>query len=133
MFSNCTCRIAFAALTFYWLCSKYNQGYASASTQEDSSGDTKDAMEALEPLSTIKRGGTQALKKSIELDSEGQPYGSMREFIKANIKKYAKDLNPITSWERQPHYERRRLFEHLYISTLCTFVAIAMSNASPFF
>lgn len=54
------------------------------------------------------------MKKHVELDAQGQPFGSMKAVLCNDIKKYAKDLDPTTGWEGQPRHERKRLFKRLY-------------------
>lgn len=58
-------------------------------------------------------------KKPVKLDPNGIPYGNMREVLAADIKRYAKDLDPTTSWEGQPGGERRRFFRRLYSGMKC--------------
>jgi hypothetical protein len=36
------------------------------------------------------------MKKHVELDAQGQPFGSMKVVLCSDIKKYAKDLDPTT-------------------------------------
>jgi len=69
-----------------------------------------------------KRSGNTHDKKPVKLDPNGIPYGNMREVLAANIKRYAKDLDPTTSWEGQPGGERRRFFRRLYSSMLYSFL-----------
>lgn len=54
------------------------------------------------------------MKKHVELDAQGQPFGPMKAVLCSDIKKYAEDLDPTTGWEGQPRHERKRLFRHLY-------------------
>ena len=61
------------------------------------------------------------MKKRVELDAQGQPFGSMKVVLCGDIKKYAKDLDPTTVWEGQPRHERKRLFKRLYSGKLCNF------------
>ena len=56
------------------------------------------------------------MKKHVELDAEGQPFGAMKAVLSSDIKKYAKDLDPTTGWEGQPRHDRKRLFRRLYTS-----------------
>jgi hypothetical protein len=61
------------------------------------------------------------MKKHVELDAQGQPFGSMKAILWSDIKKYAKDLDPTTGWEDQPQHERKRLFKRLYTGKVCNF------------
>jgi hypothetical protein len=61
------------------------------------------------------------MKKRVELDAQGQPFGTMKAVLCGDIKKYAKDLDPTTGWEGQPRHERKRLFRRLYSGKCCTF------------
>ena len=36
------------------------------------------------------------MKKHVELDAQGQPFGSIKVVLCSDIKKYAKDLDPTT-------------------------------------
>ena len=59
------------------------------------------------------------MKKRVELDAQGQPFGPMKSVLCGDIKKYAKDLDPTTGWEGQPRHERKRLFRRLYTGKAC--------------
>jgi hypothetical protein len=39
------------------------------------------------------------MNKYVELDTQGQPFGSMKAIVCSNIKKYVKDLDPTMKWE----------------------------------
>ena len=60
------------------------------------------------------------MKKRVKLDAQGQPFGAMKAVLCADIKKYAKGLDPTTGWEGQPWHERKRLFKHLYTGKVWT-------------
>ena len=90
------------------LCSRgyYTQ---SKSASEDSNGDTNDAIEVVRPKQ--KKGRTSTMKKPIEVDSDGQPFGSMKEAFSNNVKKYAKDLDPRVGWDKQIQRLRQNFFK----------------------
>jgi len=46
-----------------------------------------------------KHFGNKHDKKPVKLDPSKIPYGNMREVLAGDIKRYAKDLDPTTSWE----------------------------------
>ena len=98
-------------------------------TEEDSDHENSDGIETSQPLSTRKGGGSTAMKKRVEQDAQGQPFGSMKAVLCSDIKKYAKDLDPTTGWEGQPRHERKRLFKCLYTGKLCTFFLACMCRA----
>ena len=96
-------------------CGCCSRGYGTHSGSEESSdGDHSDGVQTSQPPPTSKRGGSTAMKKRVELDAQGQPFGSMKAVLCGDIKKYAKDLDPTTGWEGQPRHERKRLFKRLY-------------------
>ena len=43
-----------------------------------------------------REGGSTFMKKRVELDAQGQPFGAMKAVLCADIKKYAKGLDPTT-------------------------------------
>jgi len=55
-------------------------------------GDTDDTTEALQPQPKKKAVNNIAMKKTVELDGQGQPFGSMKQVMADNIKKYEKRL-----------------------------------------
>lgn len=77
-----------------------------------------------------RRTGNAQDKKPVKLDPNGIPYGNMREVLAADIKRYAKDLDPTTSWEGQPGGERRRFFRRLYSGTLYCFTVFCWTHMS---
>ena len=102
-------------------CGCCSRGYATNSgTESDGDQENSDGIETSHPLPTRKGGGSTALKKRVELDVQGQPFGAMKAVLCADIKKYAKDLDPTTGWEGQPRHERKRLFKRLYTGKVCT-------------
>jgi len=103
-------------------CGWCSRGYATHSGTEDNSDrDHSDGTETSQPPPTWKGGGSTTMKKRVELDAQGQPFGSMKAVLCGDIKKYAKDLDPTTGWEGQPRHERKRLFRRLYSGKCCTF------------
>lgn len=42
------------------------------------------------------------MKKLVTLDINGLPWGNMKECLSDDIKKYAKNLDPLGNWELQP-------------------------------
>ena len=96
------------------LCSR---GYEVELAEEDSIANTDGEIEALQPLQKRNIGASTAMKKPVELDGQGQPFGAMKAVLSSDVKKYAKDLDPTTGWEGQPRQHRRRLFRCLYTST----------------
>ena len=98
-----------------------SRGYKTHSgTEGESDHENSDAVETSQPPALRKGGGSTAMKKRLELDAQGQPFGSMKSVFCRDIKKYAKDLDPTTGWEGQPGQERKRLFNCLYTGKLCT-------------
>jgi hypothetical protein len=79
---------------------------------EEVDGDTDDAIEAVQPKH--RKGGVTAMKKPIEVDSDGQPFGSMKEAFSNDVKKYAKDLDPRVGWDKQPRRLRLNFFKRVY-------------------
>ena len=107
-------------------CSK---GYDTASAEQgvewnvESDADIEDIIASLNPEEKWKKGSTTVVKKPIELDEDGQAYGSIKNAFSNDIKKYARDLDPRKGWEGQPAYDRRRLFSRIYTGTIsCLFV-----------
>ena len=90
-----------------------SRGYPTESGAEDSEGSNDDAIQTSQahPTRGAARGG---MKKHVELDAQGQPFGPMKEVLCNDIKKYAKDLDPTTGWEGQPRSDRKRLLQRLY-------------------
>ena len=102
-------------------CGCCSRGYATHSgTEEDSDQGNSDEIETSQPLPTRKGGGSTAMKKRVELDAQGQPFGAMKPVLCAYIKKFAKDLDPTTGWEGQPRHLRKRLFKRLYTGKVCS-------------
>ena len=100
-----------------------SRGSATHSATEDTSEtdqDHNDGIETSQPPPTRKARGSTPKLKRVELDAQGQPFGSMKAVLCADIKKYAKDLDPTTGWEGQPRHERKRLFRRLYSGKCCT-------------
>ena len=98
-----------------------SRGYKTHSgTEGESDHENSDATESSSPPATRKAGGSTAMKKRVELDAQGQPFGSMKAVFCSDIKKYAKDLDPTTGWEGQPRHERKRLFKRMYTCKFCT-------------
>jgi len=91
-----------------------SRGYATHLDTEDSEGRNSDALETSQRRQPRKGVGSTGMKKRVELDAQGQPFGSMKSVLCSDIKKYAKDLDPTTGWEGQPRHERKRLFRRLY-------------------
>jgi len=56
----------------------------------------------------------RGMKKPVTLDLSGLPWGSMKECLGDDIKKYAKNLDPTCNWETQPSPHREQLFWRLY-------------------
>ena len=102
-------------------CSK---GYDTASAEQgvernvESNADTEEIIASLNPEEKWKEGSTTVMKKPIELDEDGQAYGSMKNAFSNDIKKYARDLDPRKHWEGQLAYDRRRLFSRIYTGTV---------------
>ena len=91
------------------LCS---QGYPTDFENEDSEDGNDDVIQTSQAHPT--RGGAQGpMKKHVELDAQGQPYGSIKEVLWGDIKKYAKDFDPTTGWEAQPRSDRKRFLRRL--------------------
>ena len=91
-----------------------SRGYATHTEAEDTEGGNSDAVETSQQKPTRKGVGNTGVKKRVELDAQGQPFGAMKSVLCSDIKKYAKDLDPTTGWEGQPRHERKRLFRRLY-------------------
>ena len=87
-----------------------SRGYPTNSGTEDSEGEDNDAFEASQLPRTRTGGGSTGMKKHVELDAQGQPFGSMKAVLCGDIKKYAKDLDPTTGWEGQPRHDRKYSF-----------------------
>lgn len=97
-------------MVIFFLCS---HGHATNSRAEDSEGENDDAMQTslVHPAQGSARGD---LKKHVEFDEQGQPFGPMKEVLCSDIKKYSKDLDPTTGWEWQARSDRKRLLRRLY-------------------
>lgn len=98
------------------VCGCFSRGYATHSGTEDDS----DAIETSQRPPTRKGVGSNAMKKCVEQDAQGQPFGAMKVVLCADIKKYAKGQDPTTGWEGQPRHERKRLFKRLYTDKVWT-------------
>jgi len=61
----------------------------------------------------------RCMKKPVTLDLNGLPWGSMKECLGDDVKKYAKNLDPTCNWESQPSPHREQLFRRLYRG-ICT-------------
>jgi len=42
------------------------------------------------------------MKKLVELDEQGELFGSMKDALTKDVNKYTKDLDPKMGWEGQP-------------------------------
>lgn len=49
-------------------------------------------------------------RKPVKLDENGRPYGRMMPVLEEDIKRFAKDLDPTTSWEAQPPKQKKRFW-----------------------
>ena len=76
------------------------------------------------PVQPARGGARGGLKKHVELDRQGQPFGPMKEVLCSDIKKYAKDLDPTTGWEGQPRSDRKRLLRRLYAGEYLSLLGI---------
>ena len=47
----------------------------------------------------------------MQVDHQGEPYGSMKIQFGQDIQKYAKDFDITVGWEAQIQKDRRRLFK----------------------
>lgn len=95
-------------------CALCSRGYGTAGSGDESEGNTEDIIDALHSQGKFKEVGSSAMKKPIELDVEGQPWGSMKDAFHKDIQKYAKDLDPSCGWEGQDKSLRRNLFRRVY-------------------
>lgn len=95
------------------LCSR-GYGTATAGSGDESEGNTEDIIGYLHAQGNHKGVGSSHMKKPIELDVEGQPWGSMKDAFQKDVQKYAKDLDPSCGWEGQDKSLRRHLFKRLY-------------------
>lgn len=93
------------------MCSRGDDAY-SQGEGDDTDVDTDAAIKGIRPKH--RKGGSSGMKKPIELDGEGQPFGSMKEALANDIKKYTKNLDPRVGWEKQPHQLRKELLKRLY-------------------
>lgn len=80
---------------------------------EEFDGNTNDAIEAVRPKH--KKGRTTRMKKLIKVDSNGQPFGTMKEAFSNNVKKYAKFFDPRVGSDKQPLHLRLNFFKRVYI------------------
>ncbi len=92
-----------------------SRGYSTGSDEPESEADTEDLIHQLKPSQPRNEG--QSMKKPVELDKNGEPFGAMKVPFANDIKKYARDLDPRMGWEGQPIQDRRRLFRRLYSGT----------------
>lgn len=76
-------------------CSSGKDNNDHGSNGEDDGEDSDDRLRKSKPF--CKRRGKGYEKKPVTLDPNGYPYGSMREVLSDDIKRYAKDLDPTTS------------------------------------
>ena len=68
---------------------------AAENTLQISEGGNDDAIQTSQ--AHLARGGTRGgMKKHVELDAQGQPFGPIKKVLCIDIKKYAKDLDPTT-------------------------------------
>lgn len=67
------------------------------------------------------------MKKPVTLNLNGIPWGSMKECLANDIKKYAKSLDPTCNWESHPSPQQEQLFKRLYKGT------VLLSSGSVFF
>ena len=75
-----------------------SRGYVTNFGAKQSEGVDDDAIQT-SPVPAARGGGRGGLKKQVELDRQGQPFGTMKEVLCSDIKKYANDLDPTTGWE----------------------------------
>jgi hypothetical protein len=61
-----------------------------------------------------KKLNDQKRKKSVQVDRNGTPYGSMVAILHADLWAFAKELDPSLNWDHQPHDARDRLEDRLY-------------------
>ena len=83
-------------------CSRGSATYLATEDTSETNQDHNDGIETSQPPPTRKARGSTPKLKRVELDAQGQPFGSMKAVLCADIKKYAKDLDPTTGWEGQP-------------------------------
>jgi hypothetical protein len=81
---------------------------------ESSDADTDDIIDALLPEVKEVEGTTASMKKPVQLDPQGEPFGEMKEAFVRDIQKYAKDLDVTVGWEGQSVKQRRRLLKRVY-------------------
>ena len=92
----------------------YSRGYNTGSDEPASDADTEEMIEQLIPEQAREKGLSTVMKKPVEIDRQGEPFGPMKAPFSNDIKKYARDLDPRFGWEGQPKKDRRRLFRRLY-------------------
>lgn len=97
---------------FFILCS---HAYGIIEDEDDKDEDDTDEEDPIsEPIHSCRSDKDALMKKPVTLDHNGIPYGKMKSSLANDVKLYAKDLDPTTSWERQPTWEKQCLFERLY-------------------
>lgn len=97
------------------MCScRYGEG-----SDDESHGNTNEDIDALNSQRKLTPMGPAAMKKPIELDEDGQPWGSMKDALHKDIQKYAKDLDPSCGWEGQSGKLQRNLLRRLYTGDYC--------------
>jgi hypothetical protein len=92
---------------YFKLCSR---GY-NTHDEEDEVGD--DDSPFARHLQSQKK-GDEGIRKPVSVDGKGYPYGIMKTCLEDDVKLFAKDLDPTTSWEGQSAQDRRRFFKRLY-------------------
>jgi len=94
-----------------------NHTYDLATDKYDENDNDKDEEDQTANLIlTHSSNGDASMKKPITLDENRSPYSKMKLCLADDVKVYAKDLDPKTSWKCQPTWERQPLFECLYAS-----------------
>lgn len=70
------------------------------------------------------------MKKYVELDSQSQPFGSIKEVLYGDIKKYAKELDFTTRWDDQTHSDQKQLLRRLYVDKYRKLITQCMCHIS---
>lgn len=82
--------------------------------QEDDDSDDSQEQDPQPSRKVHGRLSEEDDKRAVKLDVLGYPNGRMMPVLADDVKRYAKLLDPTTSWEGQPSAEKKLFFKRLY-------------------
>ena len=78
-----------------------SRGYDITSTRSESDVDTEDIIDIVVPEDMEAEGTSSVMRKPVQVDHQGEPYGTIKIQFGQDIQKYAKDLDITVGWKAQ--------------------------------